>query len=72
MEEFGLTGDGWACASGGGAMLVAGDAERTVFGLDGGTGPVYTCPSSPGEKDRKEQNPSDELIIKVNPSFDLL
>lgn len=34
-------------------------------------GPVYGCPNSPGENERVEQKPSDELIIKVNPSFDL-
>ena len=29
------------------------------------------CPSSPGLKARLEQNPSEELIIKVRPSCDL-
>ncbi len=32
---------------------------------------VYGWPNSPGAKERVEQKPSDELMIKVNPSFDL-
>lgn len=32
---------------------------------------VYGWPNSPGVKDSVEQNPSDELMIKVDPSFDL-
>lgn len=34
-------------------------------------GAVYCCPSSPGAKVKVEQNPSEELIIRVRPSFDL-
>jgi hypothetical protein len=33
--------------------------------------PSYTMPSSPGEKARHEQNPSDEAIRRVSPSLDL-
>lgn len=33
--------------------------------------PVYICPSSPGLNERFEQNPSDELMSSVSPSFDL-
>lgn len=33
---------------------------------------VYTWPSSPGEKESDEQNPSEELIIRVSPSCDLI
>lgn len=35
-------------------------------------GPVYLSPSSPGENVNDEQNPSEELISRVDPSFDLL
>jgi hypothetical protein len=31
----------------------------------------YGWPNSPGANDSVEQNPSDELIINVRPSFDL-
>lgn len=34
-------------------------------------GPVYFSPSSPELKVKEEQNPSEELINKVEPSFDL-
>lgn len=32
---------------------------------------MYFSPSSPGEKVKAEQNPSEELISRVEPSFDL-
>jgi hypothetical protein len=35
------------------------------------SGPVYFSPSSPGENVKDEQNPSEELINSVDPSFDL-
>ena len=35
-----------------------------------GVWPVYTSPSSPGEKVRFEQKPSEELISSVKPSVD--
>lgn len=38
----------------------------------GGTSPLYTSPSSPGEKERLEQKPSEDEIINVRPSLDLL
>lgn len=45
------------------------------FGSDGclavGTSPVYCVPNSVGENVRAEQNPSEELISSVNPSFAL-
>lgn len=34
-------------------------------------GPVYFSPSSPGAKVSDEQNPSEELISRVDPSLDL-
>jgi hypothetical protein len=34
------------------------------------TGGVYGWPNSPGANDNVEQKPSEELIIKVKPSFD--
>lgn len=37
-----------------------------------GISPWYTCPSSPGAKDRVEQKPSDEVMRSVSPSFDLV
>lgn len=48
------------------AAEIAGDGWRAV-----GTCPTYTCPSSPGLNDKFEQNPSDELMSRVSPSFDL-
>ena len=33
---------------------------------------MYGCPNSPGAKQRVEQKPSDELIINVKPSLDLV
>lgn len=35
-------------------------------------GPVYFSPNSPGAKVKEEQNPSEEVINKVDPSFDLV
>lgn len=35
------------------------------------SGPVYFSPSSPGENVTAEQNPSEEDISSVDPSFDL-
>lgn len=49
------------------------DGEAVVL-IDGGwlfAGPGCTCPSSPGAKVRHEQNPSDDVIRSVLPSFDL-
>jgi hypothetical protein len=34
-----------------------------------GTLPSYGCPNSPGENDRQEQNPSEEVIMSVRPSL---
>jgi hypothetical protein len=55
------------------------DWEAVVLIVDGvwcvfiwsASGPVYFSPSSPCAKDNAEQNPSFELIMRVNPSLDL-
>lgn len=39
--------------------------------FDVGKSPEYGWPSSPGENVRVEQNPSEDVINKVCPSFDL-
>lgn len=54
---------------GAGVWLVDGAVETTGgCGVDTG---LYCSPNSPGENDRVEQKPSEELMIKVNPSCDL-
>ena len=45
--------------------------EGMIGCLTVGTSPVYGWPSSPMEKVRVEQKPSEEVIRSVRPSFDL-
>ncbi len=56
-----------------GPGVACGDAKAAgiVGWCSVGTLPGYTCPSSPGVKERVEQKPSEELIRRVSPSVDL-
>ena len=63
----GLTGDGACVGVGSGVTL----AEVLVGFEPAAVDPEYVCPNSPGANESVEQKPSEELIIKVNPSFDL-
>lgn len=48
------------------AVEIAGEGLWAV-----GTWPEYVCPNSPGLNDTLEQNPSEEVMSSVSPSFDL-
>lgn len=63
----GLTGDGACVGVGRGVTLAEVLAAFDAAAVD----PEYVCPSSPGANESVEQKPSEELMIKVNPSFDL-
>jgi hypothetical protein len=65
-----LTGDGTCADVDKGVAFAAGVLGLAVL-WPTEVGPVYTCPSSPGAKERVEQKPSEELMINVNPSVDL-
>ena len=56
--------DDWAAL----ILIAAGVACRR---FDEASGPVYFSPSSPGAKVTAEQNPSEDVISKVDPSLDL-
>jgi hypothetical protein len=49
-------------------LIAAGVACRFVAEA---RGPVYFSPNSPGAKVTAEQNPSEEVMSKVEPSLDL-
>lgn len=68
--EVGLGFAAEVAGVGGGAWVVDGTPVFTcgVVGFE----VVYGWPSSPEVKERVEQKPSDELMINVRPSFDLV
>lgn len=59
------TGEGWA------EFAAAIESGAGCGWCAVGTAPVYRSPSSPGAKARFEQNPSEELMMRVKPSLDL-
>lgn len=70
----------WTCCTGKGdcgfavvgvARGVFWDDDWDVRDLTTGISPLYTWPSSPAEKVRVEQKPSEDVMSNVKPSFDL-
>ena len=67
---FVLIGDGTCVGVGKGVTFAAGVLGLAVL-WPTDVDPAYGCPNSPGANERVEQNPSEELMINVNPSVDL-
>lgn len=72
VERAGLAGGITCVVVGAGAGVgVCREVWVVLEELAVADGAVYCWPSSPGANVRVEQNPSDELMIRVRPSFDL-